>query len=161
MNAISTEKQSVLTKEEAVRLLSYDPKSGVLRWRIGQGVARAGNIAGTVKSDGYRAIRINRRSYNAHRLAWLIAKGEWPAGDVDHRNGQRKDNRIENLRLATGSQNLANQGLRRTNTSRCKGVSWHRANKRWWASMNLGGRKRSLGFFRDLESACRAYCAAA
>lgn len=80
---------------------------------------------------------------------------------VDHINRNGLDNRRANLRSATVSQNNANQGLRRDNTSGFKGVSWHAAGRRWNARIGLNGKTHSLGHFLTREEAARAYDIAA
>lgn len=80
---------------------------------------------------------------------------------VDHRNGNGLDNRRANLRLATRSQNGANSGLSRRNTSGYKGVSWRSDLGRWHSSIKIDGRSRHLGYFNSREDAAQAYNAAA
>jgi hypothetical protein len=85
--------------------------------------------------------------------------------DTDHKNGDGLDNRDENLRPATRSQNLANQRVNRQNTSGFKGVYWDSGtgsrNKRWRARIKVNGKSRPLGGFASREEAGRAYDAAA
>jgi hypothetical protein len=93
--------------------------------------------------DGYK-------SY-AHRLAFLYMTGSLPPADVDHVNGVRNDNRWSNLRLATRSQNM-------WNVKRCTGA--YQQNGRWYASIKVDGKRRSLGGYSTKEDASAAYHAA-
>jgi hypothetical protein len=88
-------------------LLSYEPRFGYFFWKINRGSSKAGDVAGSVCPDGYRLIKVDGKSYKAHRLAWLMTHGEWPAEQIDHINGVRTDNRIVNLREASKKQNLS------------------------------------------------------
>jgi hypothetical protein len=89
--------------------------------------------------------------------------GEWPPErlEVDHKDCDPSNNRWDNLRLATASQNQANKKVSRANTSGFKGVSWHKDDKRWRAQIRMGGKKVHLGSFDTPESAHRAYSEAA
>jgi hypothetical protein len=98
-----------------------------------------------------------RKTLRLHRVIMGAPDGI----DVDHKNGNGLDNRRENLRLATRSQNKANVGLTLTNTSGRKGVSWHHATKKWRAQIRTGGRHMHLGLFTDLDEAARVYDRAA
>ena len=101
----------MLTQAELKQLLIYDPVTGVFINRVTRNSqALIGNEAGTNHPDGYRHMKINHKCYLAHRLAWLYVHGEWPDGQIDHINGNRKDNRIENLRLVCNKQNSENPG---------------------------------------------------
>lgn len=101
-----------LTAERVREILDYDPLTGVFRWAIRTSpAAAAGDVAGSLYA-GYRRIRIAGRAYLAHRLAWLHVHGEWPAGEVDHRNGNPGDNRIGNLRVVTPQENKHNIHVR-------------------------------------------------
>src|SRR5882672_2364605 len=105
-------------------ILHYDPKTGIFRWRVRMSPARgAGEIAGA-KSGNYIRIGIKRRWYQAHRLAWLYVHGKWPLYWLDHANGDKLDNRLENLREATHSQNQMNSRRAKHNTSGFKGVTF-------------------------------------
>jgi hypothetical protein len=98
-----------------------------------------------------------------HRLVWLWVKGHYPDSGltIDHINGDRGDNRFANLRPATNSQQKANCGLRATNTSGYKGVSWDKPSRKWRAKINSNGTEHRLGLFASPEAAYKAYCDAA
>lgn len=150
----------MLTADRLRSLLSYDKASGELLWLAGQ---RRGQIAGRLdESNGYCKITVDRRPYAAHRLAWFYVTGEWPADQIDHRNTIRSDNRWENLRAATASQNKANCSRYSNNQSGIKGVSPSgRLNKPWTASIKKDGVCRRIGRYRTKEEAAAAYQIAA
>jgi len=84
-------------------LLTYDPDTGIFTAVKTRGRHRAGKRAGSKGGEGYIIIKINRRNYRAHQLAWVWMFGEWPRMDIGHINRDRSDNRIANLRLAITS----------------------------------------------------------
>jgi hypothetical protein len=140
-------------------LLHYDPDTGIFRHRTGRLV---GKIAGYTQPRGYRYIWFGGRSCRTGRLAWLYMTGAWPAQIVDHRNRDRTDDRWENLRLATKSQNNANARLCRPNIAGLKGVCPSgRDAKPWRAAINHDGKRRHLGHFSTREEAHAAYIDAA
>lgn len=151
-----------LTADRLRDLLHYDPDTGLFIWR--QSAARrikVGSPAGTVSRKGYVKIQIDRKVYSAHRLAWLYIHGRWPEHSIDHINRVRSDNRAVNLRDATDSQNARNCGIRKTNTSGYKGVSYWRKSKKWAAQIYLQGKNTLLGLFDTPEMAAEAYASAA
>lgn len=146
----------MMTVDELRGLLDYDSETGLLTWR--QKVNRKvviGREAGTLRSDGYRQIRLLGKLYLAHRLAYAHHHGEWPI-EVDHINLARSDNRIANLRQATRQQNQANLPRNSLNTSGHKGVSRHHSGK-WRVQVKKGGKLFWSGYFVCKNEAATAY----
>jgi hypothetical protein len=152
-----------LTRERLMELLSYDPKTGVFRWRASPtnraNIIPAGSIAGHSHKRGYVRILIDGRSHAAHRLAWLYVYGAYPADQIDHRDGVRRNNAIANLRDASNQQNQWNVGPKRTSQTGIKGV-WPKAGK-YIARIQNGQRQQHLGYFETPEEAREAYTKAA
>lgn len=147
-----------LTVDKARELLSYDAETGVLRWRVQVGGGpKAGQVAGSIKPNGYCYIKISGRMYGAHRIAWLISFGEWPERQLDHRNGNRHDNRLANLREATNAENQQNLGPRSRSASGYLGVTWRKVERKWHARIRVNGHLKHLGYFDDPERAAAAY----
>jgi hypothetical protein len=118
-----------------------------------------GSLAGTLRADGYIGIYLNKKYLFAHRIIWEIFNGAIPKGLViDHINGNRSDNRIENLRICTFQQNHFNRGKQSNNKSGFKGVSWHKQKQKWVAQIKIDGRNKFLGYFVDPEKAYEKYC---
>lgn len=151
----------MLTQSRLKTLLNYDQDTGIFTWRVRTcRNVMAGDVAGTTSIQGYRQIRINRRTFAAHRLAWLYVHGIWPADQIDHINGVRDDNRLVNLREATSAQNHQNRKKSANNTSGFTGVSWNCWTRKWQAAICAGGQRSHLGHFDTPESAHTAYLAA-
>ena len=154
----------MITQERLKELLHYNPETGVFtrNWTMGR-KARVGSIAGSVRKDGYRQIQINKIKYLSHRLAWLYMTGSWPKEDIDHINRVKDDNRWENLREASPSQNQANRKININNSSGLKGVQYRKDNTKnpWQASIECNGKSIYLGYFRTPEEAYLSYCLAA
>ena len=108
-----------LTYERAHEVFSYDPDTGVFRYRIDtyNCIKRAGDIAGWQRPDRRIMISCDAKEYRAHRLAWMMMTGSWPAFEIDHRDLDPSNNRWQNLREATSSQNQANRPLRTNSKS--------------------------------------------
>ncbi len=112
--------------------------------------------AGSYRSDGYVTVRLQGQSYLAHRVVWCLHHGQWPTELIDHINGFRHDNRIENLRECTVAENRLN--VRKTrNDSGVVGVTWAKKEGNWRASIQVNGVGINLGHFADLGDAiaCR------
>lgn len=151
----------LITAEQARRLLAYDEATGNLIWRTNRGPARAGYIAGGMGGDGYIKICLDRQRYQAHRVIWLMATGEWPPYDIDHKDLDRSNNRLSNLRPATRTQNRLNTRRPEANTSGFKGVCWDARRSVWRARIKLERREITLGSFASAEVAAAAYARAA
>lgn len=99
-----------LTRERLSEVLEYDAIVGEFRWKKPTSPRmRVGSVAGTINHDGYRVIAIDREHFRAGRLAWFYTHGRWPEPEIDHINRIRLDDRIDNLREATRSEQLRNR----------------------------------------------------
>lgn len=142
------------------RILSYDAETGTFVWVCppDNHPRLIGVAAGTVGPDGYVAIKIDGRKYKAHRLAWLYVHGELPKSRIDHRDGNQFNNSIENLRLATQSQNCANCARKR-GKKLPKGVRYMR--NKYQARIGAGHKLIHLGTYHTVHAAAAAYETAA
>lgn len=148
----------LLTMDEVANRLRYDPATGIFTWRVRVSTrTKAGDVAGKVRADGYRIIKIDGRDIYAHRLAWFLTYGQVPTLPLDHINGNRDDNSIANLREATASQNTINQKLRSDNRSGYRGVQWSERHKKWRARIKVDGETTELGYFDTALAASNAY----
>lgn len=151
-----------LDQAELRRILVYHPETGLFVWRARSdrdhswNMQRVGETAGAKSGKGYLYINLETKLHLAHRLAWLYMTGAFPAGHIDHINGDKMDNRWANLRLATAAQNGANVGLRSTNKSGVKGISWDARHKCWYAKITINLKQINLGYFKTLEEATAA-----
>lgn len=150
-----------LTRDRLMELLSFDEGTGDFTWLKDRRCVRAGRLAGTINNHGYVAIKVDGILYTGHRLAWLWMTGKFPAEEIDHINRIRRDNRPENLREATSSQNKANGGSNRRNTSGIKGVSYAASRGKYIAQISVDGRVKNLGGFETITEAEQAHKAAA
>lgn len=152
-----------LTADRLKECLNYDPATGLFtshQWLDKRGRSCGGRIAGCEK-DGYIVIRIDYVLYRAHRLAWLYMTGAWPAGEIDHINMVRSDNRWLNLRNATQSQNNFNRKVYSRNKIGVKGVCFDAARQKYLAQIRKDGKGYHLGRFDTIEEASAAYVRAA
>ncbi len=129
--------------ERLNELLEYDEVTGVIRWRVYRGrTAKAGDEAGSVsKETGYRSIMIDQQNYVASRIAWALHYGVDPYPvEVDHKNLNRADNAIGNLRLATRAEQNDNRGA--YGISGDKYVVWDGGRGKWMVNIKgqFGGR---------------------
>jgi hypothetical protein len=155
-----------LTPEQLRAVLLYEPETGIFTWRsrpdrsVQANGRWAGKQAGTPGRNGL-SILISRRHYKAHRLAWFYVHGVWPEAEIDHINGDWRDNRIANLRNATRNQNSANGGMSKFNKVGLKGVSWSQKARLWRAQIDCDKVHYHFGYFTTPEDAYAAYCEAA
>lgn len=137
--------------------LEYDPLTGEFTWISGH---FKGKIAGTTTSNGYVQINISGHFYLAHRLAYLYMTGKWPV-QIDHKDEYRSNNKWENLRNATHSQNKMHTPIQINNTSGYKGVTYDARRNKYAANIKRDNVSRFLGYFDMPEDAYQAYVEAA
>ena len=149
-----------MTKEEAIQAVKYDRNTGNF-WRARDSArTKIGYAVGYKNQDGYMVAKIGCRRYMLHRVAWLIEYGAWPEGEIDHINGNRADNRIENLRVVSRSQNMMNSRAKSTNKLGIKGVR-QMPNGMFQARITRDRKCHHLGTFSSFQEATRAWQAAA
>jgi hypothetical protein len=152
-----------LSAERISDLVEYYPRTGLFTWKARADVARNWNTrhAGrpaliSVDGKGYLFGRIDYHMYRAHRVAWAAYYGEWPVNFIDHVDGDRKNNKIDNLRDVTHEQNCRNSAMRYTNTSGRIGISFDRRSSKWYAYIRVGGKMKNLGVFKARDDAIAA-----
>lgn len=145
-----------ITQAELKELFYYDPETGNLINRISRNYnAQKNTIAGTLNAEGYRVIHIRKRIYFAHVLVWVYITGTYPPNELDHKNRNRSDNRIENLRKATRSQNKANTNFPKPTKSGFVGVVLN--GRKWAAKIKVDQKRIYLGTFDTPEEAHFVY----
>ena len=130
--------------ETCLNLFRY--VNGKLFWEVSRGSISKGKLAGTLHHSGYLQVRYKRKGYLLHRLIWFYHYGEWPLY-LDHINGDKQDNRIENLRVCSVSQNNANR--------KSKGV--YKRGNRFVSSIRCNKQYYYLGSFSTSTEAKKAY----
>ena len=150
-----------ITREMIGAVIDYDRLTGLFTWKISGHKRKSGRTAGCIDKSGYRRIYVNGKQCLASHLAWIIVHGKPPETDIDHRDTIRSNDAFDNLRLATRRQNIANSGLRTTNTSGYKGVYWCKQANKWKARIRDNGKHRYLGQYADPAEAGAAYALAA
>lgn len=165
-----------LNAENVHDLFRYERESGKLFWKkrgleyFATGPRQANAVAtwnsrhaGTEitsrDAKGYIHTRVFGKPAKAHRIIWLLVRGRWP-DQIDHINGDKSDNRIENLRDVTNQQNQRNTRRPSDNTSGVVGVMWNKKCQKWRAVISVDGRKKHLGLFDIFEEAVSARRAA-
>jgi hypothetical protein len=136
----------------ADKYLSYCPETGILLWKDNQQKRFIGREAGFITHHGYRRVNLGKTQIHAHQLIWLMVYGYLPDCEIDHVNGSRDDNRIENLRLATTQQNQQNTGVRVDNVLGIKGVRL-RPSGRYQARVSLTDGSRLTKTFKTCAEA--------
>lgn len=154
---VNTDKEALLSYEDARALLEYDPISGIIKRLKNKQLNLLGKPAGTLnKVDGYIRIMVKGESYLAHRLAWLLYTGAWPRDQVDHENQRRADNYWENLVPSSYGANAKNKTMYKNNRSGHTSIyieSSKTKGDRFVPELRFEGRLNRLGTFDTLEEA--------
>ena len=150
-----------VTQKRLMELFEYDKDSGVFKRLVSNGGRwKVGSIAGTTLNSDYVKISVDGLIYVAHRLAWLYINGNMPRNDIDHINGDKRDNRLSNLRIATRSQNMQNCKHARINNKSSGLLGAYKNKKNWCSKITLDGNQYSLGTYKTTENAHAVYLAA-
>ena len=149
----------MLTQKRLKEVLKYDPETGDFTRVVGVKGQGGNPIAGSY-TRGYREISVDRERVKSHRLAWLYVYGYLPENDIDHINGEKDDNRIDNLREVSRRCNLQNCRTSKNNTSGFNGVSFDRQTGKWLATICIGRKNYKLGrYSKILDAALARYTA--
>jgi len=142
----------ILTKELVRSLFNYNSDDGILIWKISPSdKVKSGDVAGRI-SNGYLQTGLKGKKYYNHRIMFLFHHGYLPEF-IDHIDGNRLNNKINNLRECTWQQNHFNRKIQKNNTSGVKGVSWNKPAKKWLARITFKMKVYNLGFFEDIKNA--------
>jgi hypothetical protein len=131
-------------------MLEY--KNGELYWTSNASVKMRGKLAGSLNNRGYRKIEINGKKYGAHQIVFALHNGYIPEV-LDHINNNPSDNRIENLRAATKSENGYNRKQILSNTSGAKNVSYRQDTNKWRVDIRIDGKPFCFGSYDDFDLA--------
>lgn len=149
----------MIDQKTVCSLLSYSQDTGAFTWLVQASQrTKVGMIAGCVDRQGYRRIGINHNRYAAHRLAWLYVNGAWPSNGIDHIDGNKSNNRLNNLRDVSQSMNMQNLYIANID-SRTGFLGVTKNRHRYRAQISVGGQMRNLGSYDSPELAHQAYLA--
>jgi len=135
--------------------IKYEPETGKLYWIYGRKKIKENDEVGHVRADGYIRLKYNGKSYYAHKIAWLLYYGYWPQGIVDHINGIKSDNRINNLRNVSQKENCQNRIEHRQ--GKLLGTHYNKKFNNWQSFITFNGKKKHLGCFDTEQKAHEAY----
>lgn len=141
-------------KKTLNKYFDYDENTGLVTRKLSFPNAKKGTIAGTAQNHGYVVVSIKKNTYMLHRVIWVMKKGAIPRGMViDHINGDKQDNRWDNLRLVSEIENNRNQKRSRKNNSGTTGVYYKKDRDSWYAEIEIKGKKKYLGQYKKKENA--------
>lgn len=152
-------KKTNLSHDVLIDSLEYDSNTGYFYWkRINSNRCKQGMLAGTETSIGYWQIYLCGKPFYAHRLAWFYIHKSWPNKDIDHIDGNRKNNSIVNLREANRSENMENQKTaQRRNKTGYLGVSFCKKRNKYVANITKNKKQLYIGEYKSPEDAHQAY----
>ena len=148
-----------VSQAEVKKLFRYDPETGEFWRRKKTKGCRFDRPVGNISTNGYQRIWVGGKSgknYQSHQLVWLYMTGQWPVLDIDHKNGDRLDNRFENLREITRSSNLQNSLVcKKGSLIKYRGVTKNK--KRFASGITADKVRYHLGTFDTAEEAYQVY----
>lgn len=167
-------RKDIVSPKRVAELVRYDALTGKLFWLPRQptdfdtkhnspaqacaawNTRYSGKECFTAASHGYLRGGLLGINMAAHRVAWVLAHGFWPKNEIDHANGNRSDNRLENLRHVSHQENARNQKRKLSNTSGHTGVAYSEKRRKWVAYIRVDYRKKALGRFDRKSDAVAA-----
>ncbi len=143
----------MITQKRLHDLFEYR-EDGILVWKVSKGNVKKGDVAGWSQPLGYFRVRIEEKNYLVHRMIFLYHHGYLTPGmQIDHIDGNTSNNRIENLREVTLTQNQQNSKIPSDNTSGVKGVYWCKVQRKWRSRIKVKRKQIHLGYYKTLEEA--------
>ena len=137
--------------DRLLELLEYNPDTGIFIWKVNRKrLAKAGSIAGSINGKGYIQISVDGKLYLAHRLAWFYCFQEWPENIIDHINGIKSDNRLDNLQDVTQNKNIQ-KGSQKLSSSGFRNV--RKVCNKYQAHIKVNGKTIHLGMFDSGQEA--------
>jgi hypothetical protein len=136
-----------ITKEYLHKIFEY--KDGIL-YRI-----KTGKEAGHINSRGYKHAKIGNKKYQVHKLIFIMQHGYLPK-EIDHIDGNKLNNSINNLREVTHNQNMHNRKINSNNTSGIKGVCFDKNTNKWRGQVAFNNKVHYVGIFEDIDDAKNA-----
>lgn len=137
--------------QELRDIFDYHPDGYLIRRSTGKPCGQHAN-----QRDGYVLVRVGKKKMLAHKVIYAIVHGKMPDGDIDHLDGNPMNNRIENLRDVSKSENQHNHKIPKNNTSGFTGVTWSTNHRKWQAQIKVGNQSIYLGRFENFEDAVEA-----
>lgn len=151
-----TRKPRIDLSQKRLKELLHCDQDGDFYWAIRRGNIKAGSRAGCLTADGYICIRVDGGLYLSHRLVWLFHHGEFPEKGIDHIDGIKTNNAIENLRACDQSQNSQNRRTaRRGHKVGLLGVK--ASGRKFQARIQDRNGSIFIGTFKTAEEAHQAY----
>lgn len=146
----------MITQERLKELFHYCPETGIFTWKASIERRNSGSVAGYAGALGYMQVCLDGSQYYLHRLAILYMTGSFPKEHTDHIDHNRGNNRWENIRAVSQSENLRNQTMAKNNKSGFAGVCWHKSSGKWLARIGGTSKRIHLGSFSDVNDAIAA-----
>ena len=151
-----------MNEQELIKELNsfckYNPETGELisiKQRQGSRT-KIGDSLGCLNNDGYLQLYVGNKNHYIHRLIWLLHRGSWPKNNIDHKDQNPSNNRLNNLRDVTQLVNIKNTAKLCNNTSGITGVSWDKQTAKWRAMIKINAKTIYLGLFYDKNLAIKA-----
>lgn len=147
-----------LSEVELHEWFNYEPETGNIYWKKSPKPSiKPGDLVKAKHGCGYLLASVKGKTFLQHRLAWFLYYGEWPYDQVDHIDGDRKNNKLTNLRLASKKENMWNSKGKPNKTSEYKGVSWDRVRNKWAVYIKYDNKVKNVGRFNNEVEAALTY----